>query len=89
MKYEDFEKLVKHQSRHETIYNDSEGRTIVVIRLLDLFVLVTKAIQQTTPQPKREWVGLNWDDLPEIYVGDTAFLHGAKWAEAKLKEKNT
>lgn len=40
------------------------------------------------PQPKREWVGLNWDDLPEIYVGDTAFLHGAKWAEAKLKEKN-
>ena len=39
-------------------------------------------------QPKREWVGLNWDDLPEIYVGDTAFLHGAKWAEAKLKEKN-
>ena len=39
--------------------------------------------------PKREWVGLNWDDLPEIYVGDKAFLHGAKWAEAKLKEKNT
>ena len=35
------------------------------------------------------WVGLNWDDLPEIYVGDKAFLHGAKWAEAKLKEKNT
>ena len=34
------------------------------------------------------WVGLNWDDLPEIYVGDKAFLHGAKWAEAKLKEKN-
>ena len=39
-------------------------------------------------EPKREWVGLNWDDLPEIYVGDTAFLHGAKWAEVKLKEKN-
>ena len=40
-------------------------------------------------EPKRTWVGLNWDDLPEIYVGDTAFLHGAKWAEAKLKEKNS
>ena len=38
--------------------------------------------------PQRQWVGLNWDDLPEIYVGDIAFLHGAKWAEAKLKEKN-
>ena len=36
----------------------------------------------------KPWVGLNWDDLPEIYVGDTAFMHGAKWAEAKLKEKN-
>jgi hypothetical protein len=40
------------------------------------------------PAAQREWVGLNWDDLPEIYVGDTAFMHGAKWAEAKLKEKN-
>lgn len=36
-----------------------------------------------------KWVGLNWDDLPEIYVGDIAFLHGAKWAEAKLREKNS
>lgn len=35
------------------------------------------------------WVGLTWDDLPEIAVGDVAFMHGAKWAEAKLKEKNT
>jgi len=38
--------------------------------------------------PVFKWVGLNWDDVPEIYVGDTAFLHGAQWAEAKLKEKN-
>jgi hypothetical protein len=38
-------------------------------------------------QPK-QWVRLNWDDLPEIYVGDKAFMHGAQWAEAKLKEKN-
>ena len=45
-----------------------------------------KHMVKATPQ-QRTWVGLNWDDLPEIYVGDTAFLHGAKWAEAKLKEK--
>jgi len=38
--------------------------------------------------PVFEWVGLNWDDVPEIYVGDTAFLHGAQWAESKLKEKS-
>lgn len=38
---------------------------------------------------KREWVGLHLDDMPETYVGDKSFLHGAKWAEVKLKEKNT
>ena len=37
---------------------------------------------------KREWVGLNWDDIPDVFVGDIAFLQGAKWALAKLKEKN-
>ena len=26
---------------------------------------------------KKPWVGLNWDDLPEIYVGDKAFMQGA------------
>ena len=25
---------------------------------------------------KKPWVGLNWDDLPEIYVGDKAFMQG-------------
>lgn len=34
------------------------------------------------------WVGLTWDDVPEIGVGNVEFMHGAKWAEAKLKEKN-
>ena len=38
---------------------------------------------------EKSWIGLNWDDLPEIYVGDKTFLHGAQWAEAKLREKNT
>ena len=39
--------------------------------------------------PKREWVGLNWGDLPEEWVGDTKFLTGARWAEQILEEKNT
>jgi len=34
------------------------------------------------------WVGLNWDDIPDVFVGDIAFMQGAKWALAKLKEKN-
>lgn len=39
-------------------------------------------------QERREWVNLNWEDLPDIHAGDSAFLAGARWAEAKLKEKN-
>ena len=38
--------------------------------------------------PQRQWVGLNWHEMPEIYMNDKAFEHGAQWAEAKLKEKN-
>lgn len=40
-------------------------------------------------KPQSTWVGLTWDDLPETAVGDVGFMQGAKWAEAKLKEKNT
>ena len=36
----------------------------------------------------KEWVELNWDDIPDVFVGDIAFMQGAKWALAKLKEKN-
>jgi hypothetical protein len=41
----------------------------------------------TAPQ-QREWVGLHWDDIPETYAGDKSFLNIARWAEARLKEKN-
>jgi hypothetical protein len=40
-------------------------------------------------KPKSKWVGLDWNEMPEIYMNDKAFEHGAQWAEAKLKEKNT
>jgi hypothetical protein len=41
----------------------------------------------TAPQSK-PWVGLTLDDIPESYAGDKSFLNIARWAEAKLKEKN-
>lgn len=41
------------------------------------------------PVAKCEWVGLTLDDMPETYAGDKSFLNIARWAEAKLKEKNT
>lgn len=39
--------------------------------------------------PRKEWVELNLDDIPDVFVGDISFCQGAKWAQAKLKEKNT
>jgi hypothetical protein len=40
----------------------------------------------TTP-PKRPWVGLTDDDMPSKELD--AFCRGARWADNKLKEKNT
>ena len=39
--------------------------------------------------PQYQWVGLTWYDMPNEWVGNIPFMEGAKWAEAKLKEKNT
>ncbi len=36
----------------------------------------------------RQWVGLNFDELPDHEFGNRDFILGARWAEAKLKEKN-
>jgi len=38
---------------------------------------------------KKPWQGLTWKDMPEKYAGDSNFLAGARWAEARLKERNT
>jgi hypothetical protein len=39
--------------------------------------------------PQRTWIGLNEDELYEAsWQENRSFLDGAKWAEAKLKERN-
>jgi hypothetical protein len=40
-------------------------------------------------RPRKQWVELNLDDIPDVFVGDISFCQGAKWAQTKLKEKNT
>lgn len=39
MKLHQFDHYVTHHTEHEAIYDDSEGRRIVVIRMLDLYAL--------------------------------------------------
>ena len=42
MTYEDFEKFVRERCMYETIYDDSDGRPILVIRLLDAYGMVNQ-----------------------------------------------
>ena len=43
MKYEDFEKFVREKCMYEAIYDDSDGRQILVIHMLDAYSMVNKA----------------------------------------------
>ena len=42
MSYEDFVKVVREKSIYETIYEDTEGRVLLVIGLLDAYALYTQ-----------------------------------------------
>ena len=40
------------------------------------------------PRMPREWVGLTDADMNDPKTHNFDFIHGARWAEAKIKEKN-
>ena len=42
----------------------------------------------TPPEVQRTWVGLTDEDMKDPRTHNFDFIHGARWAEAKLKEKN-
>jgi hypothetical protein len=83
MNYQEFVQLVQH-NMHETIYEDSEGRSILVIDLLDAFGLANKLIEA-----KRTWVGLTDEDRLELAAAQYGWEDLLIATEAKLKEKNT
>ena len=41
------------------------------------------------PLPEREWVGLTEEEYPDVRYQRETYYAGIKWAEDKLKEKNT
>ena len=88
MKYEDFEKFVREKCMYETIYDDSNGRQVLVIQMLDAYGMVNKA--------PREWVGLTDEEIEGITARVLTTLTQDVWPialsraiEAKLKEKNS
>jgi hypothetical protein len=84
MTYEDFEKFVREQCMYETIYDDSDGRRILVMRLLDAYGMVNKAVAE-----EREWKGLTKEEARELCVANVPYVVDMVAAlEARLKEKN-
>ena len=91
MTYEDFEKFVQKQCMYETIYDDSDGRRILVIRLLDAYGMVNKAAAA-----EREWQELTDEEIKDHWITCMWKIEGtalpipefARAIEAKLKEKN-
>ena len=80
MTYEEFLDFVPAKCMYETIYDDSDGRPILVIRLLDAYGMVNKA--------QRPWVDLTEEQKLTAIWTDGGFGAGALWAESKLKELN-
>ena len=81
MTYEEFLDFVPSKCMYETIYEDSKGYSILVIRMLDAYSMVNKA-------QKKEWVGLTDEDRWELVQKTPSFDEAVAAVEAKLKEKN-
>jgi len=84
MTYEEFLKFVPAKCIYETLYEDTEGRPILVISMLGAYNMVDKA--------QRPWVGLEAEEILDLF--DRNNVYGSKWiefartVEAKLKERN-
>lgn len=54
MTLSEFNDYFKQNAMHETIYDDSEGRRIVVIRMLDLYALMNGMKNDMAIPPKAD-----------------------------------
>ena len=76
MTYEEFLDFVPAKCMYETIYDDSDGRTILVIRMLDAYKFIT------------QWQGLTDDELEEFEYKALGTHDLCLEIEEKLREKN-
>lgn len=82
MTFDEFREALKTEFMHEAIYEDSEGREILVIRTLDAYSMMKRI---------KPWVSLTLEDKQEFLAQDLGGnrLDAMDWAEKRLKEKNT
>ncbi len=79
----------KKQAAKEKLIMNSEEDEFKRIELEALRLWAAQTDDDDTQVYTKHWVGLTWEDMPEEYAGDSNFLSGARWAEAKLRKKNT
>ena len=82
MNYQEFSKFVENEE-YETIYDDSEGRRMIVIRMLDLYFLFNELKKLPPTQ-----VSLN-EFLMRIDGNEEMVGNPVIWAQRPNKEKNT
>jgi len=80
MKYQEFSKFVENE-KHETIYEDSDGRRILVIRMLDLYNVFNELKKLPPTQGSLEEFLVRVDGNEEM-VGNPVI-----WAQWPNKEK--
>jgi hypothetical protein len=80
MKYTEFNKFVEGEP-HEAIYDDSDGRRIVVIRMLDLYALINELAKLPPVQVSLNEFLMRVDGNEEL-VGNPVI-----WAQWPIEEK--
>ena len=67
--------------------------SFIPMKMMERHLQAETALRDRLAQPDREWVGLTDEEVAkysiELWPSESTFENGAKWAEAKLKEKNT
>jgi len=74
---------MNHEKTFEAI-NKLKEVEIELHRLKNALEMTDRALEA-----KREWVGLTSEDMKDERTHNFDFINGARWAEDKLKDKNT
>ena len=86
MKYEDFEKFVREKCMYDTIYEDSDGRQILIIRMLDAYSMVNKALRARLSQPENKF-NPDWDAIAVMVEEQQRMAKRIEELEGQLAEQ--
>jgi hypothetical protein len=79
MNYKEFKDYIENMVPYETIYEDGEGRMILVITMLAAFTAMN-----------RKWVGLTGTEINHIFAANAGYPERMMQEVANLlKEKNS